>query len=47
MVSAEKTAGWTFTNVNEEEVINILISKAASIGADGIILQSIESGRHN
>ena len=44
MVSAEKTAGWTFTNVNEEEVINILISKAASIGADGIILQSIESG---
>ena len=43
LVSAEKTAGWTFTNVNEEKVINILISKAATIGGDAIIIQSIEN----
>ena len=44
MVSAEKTAGWTFTNVSDEEVINIMITKASSLGADAIVIQSIESG---
>ncbi len=41
VVSAEKTAGWTFTNVSEEDVIEILVKKAASIGADAIILQQL------
>jgi len=44
-VSAEKTAGWTFTNVSEQEVIAILLSKAATIGADAIVLHSLVHDR--
>jgi len=42
MVTAQKTAGWTFTNVSDEAVIKILRKKAATIGADAIIMALLE-----
>ncbi|MBD3617455.1 MAG: hypothetical protein HUJ22_12875 [Gracilimonas sp.] len=43
-VTAEKTAGWTFTNVDEDKVIKQLKKEAASIGADAIIIGEIKDG---
>jgi hypothetical protein len=41
-VSAQKTAGWTFTMVPEEEVVAICRQKAASLGAHAILLDPIQ-----
>ena len=41
VVSAERRAKTTWTDVNEGKVIDLLKKKAASIGAHGIILESI------
>lgn len=41
VVSVERRAKTTFTDVNEGKVIDILKKKAASIGAQGIIMESM------
>ncbi len=43
-VTAEKTAGWTFTNVDQDKVIKQLKKEAASIGADAIVIGEIKDG---
>ena len=43
-VTAEKTASWTFTNVDEDKIVNRLKKEAASIGADAIVIGSMEDG---
>ena len=43
-VTAEQTAGWTFTNVDEDKVIGELKKQAAKIGADAIIIGEIQDG---
>lgn len=40
-VTAQKTAGWTFTNVSEDKVVKALIKAAAKIGAEAIILEGV------
>ena len=40
-VTAQKTAGWTFTNVAEDKVVAVLCKQAAKIGADAIILEGV------
>lgn len=43
-VTAQITSGTTFTNVSEDSVIRRLRREAASIGAEAIVVASLEDG---